>query len=177
MTIQTLAGDGQFLCGIVNVTETSTVKHLIEDDIKTFGKIDGLVNNAGINGTGEWWERETPNDKSWSRVHEVNVREVVRVSELIVPHMKKRKYGKIVNIASIAARQGSSDLPHYSSTKAAVVSWTKSNALQRAPFDVNVNAILPEVSLGSDMGVNSEKTCKIWRSNFGTGKFHRQRSV
>ncbi|PKB60102.1 MAG: hypothetical protein BZY65_01795, partial [SAR202 cluster bacterium Ae2-Chloro-G2] len=64
------------------------------------------------------------NDKSWSRVHEVNVREVVRVSELIVPHMKKRKYGKIVNIASIAARQGSSDLPHYSSTKAAVVSWT-----------------------------------------------------
>ncbi|PKB60256.1 MAG: hypothetical protein BZY65_01565, partial [SAR202 cluster bacterium Ae2-Chloro-G2] len=91
LTIQTLAGDGQFLCGIVNVTETSTVKHMIEEAIKTFGKIDVLVNNAGINGTGEWWERETPNDKSWSRVHEVNVREVVRVSELIVPHMKKRK--------------------------------------------------------------------------------------
>ena len=143
LTIQTLAGDGEFLCYIVDVTETSSVNRMIESAIKAFGKIDVLVNNAGIIGTGKWWERETPNDEDWSRVHEVNVRGVVRVSESIVPHMKRCKYGKIVNIASIAARQGSPDLPHYSTTKAAVVSWTQSNALQLAPFNVNVNAICP----------------------------------
>ena len=65
------------------------------------------------------------------------------MSESIAPHMKRRKYGKIVNIGSIAARQGSPDLPHYSTTKAGVVSWTQSNALQLAPFNVNVNAICP----------------------------------
>ena len=57
--------------------------------------------------------------------------------------MKERRYGKIINIASIAARQGGTDQPHYNASKAAVVSWTQSNALQLAPYDVNVNAVCP----------------------------------
>ena len=143
LTIQRLEGNGEFLSDTVDVTDAVSVDRMIEKAVKAFGKIDVLVNNAGVIGTGKWWERETPNDEDWSRVHEVNVRGVVRVSEAVAPHMKRRKYGKIINIASIAARQGSPDLPHYSTTKAAVVSWTQSNALQLAPFNVNVNAICP----------------------------------
>ena len=70
---------------------------------------------------------------------------MVNVSEAVMGHMKERRYGKIVNIASIAARYGNVDIPHYNASKAAVVSWTQSNALQLAPFDINVNAICPGV--------------------------------
>ena len=68
---------------------------------------------------------------------------VVFVSQAVEPAMKERQSGKIINIASIAARQGGAGIPHYNASKAAVVSWTQSHALQLAPYQVNVNAICP----------------------------------
>ena len=111
--------------------------------LEQFGKIDVLVNDAGIIGGSQWWERETPSDEDWAQVYAVNVRGMVITSEIVSENMKARNYGKIINIASIAARQGSPDIPHYSTSKAAVVSWTQSNAAQLAPHNINVNAICP----------------------------------
>ena len=73
----------------------------------------------------------------------MNLRGAVTASEAVVPHMKERRSGKIVNIASIAARRGGKDMPQYYASKAAVLSWTQSLATQLAPFNVNVNAICP----------------------------------
>jgi len=127
----------------VNVTDRDSVTVMAEHVLEQFGKIDILVNDAGIIGADRWWERETPSDEDWAQVFAVNVRGMVITSEAVSKQMKARNYGKIINIASIAARQGSPDIPHYSTSKAAVVSWTQSNALQLAPYNINVNAICP----------------------------------
>ena len=126
-----------------DVTDVRDVEKMVSFALDTFGKIDILVNNAGIVGAPNWWEREIPNDDDWDQVHSVNVRGIVRVTQAVSAHMKIMNYGKIVNIASIAGRRGSPDLPHYSTTKAAVISWTQSSALQLAEFGINVNAICP----------------------------------
>ena len=129
----------------VDVTDRGLVDHMVADVIEGFGRIDILVNDAGIIGASQWWERDEPSEDDWSQVFAVNVRGVVMVSEAVARHMKERRYGKIINIASIAARQGGPDIPHYSTSKAAVMSWTQSHALQMAPYSVNVNAICPGV--------------------------------
>ncbi len=127
----------------VDVTDRASIQDMVSQVLQRFGTIDILVNDAGIVGVGEWWERERPSDDDWSQVFAVNVRGVVMVSEAVSEHMIERQSGKIVNIASIAARQGSPDLPHYSTSKAAVASWTQSNAAQLARHNINVNAICP----------------------------------
>lgn len=127
----------------VDVTDRASVEAMVVRVLGEFEKIDILVNDAGVVGAPNWWERHTPSDDDWDIAMAVNLRGVVNASEAVAAHMKERSYGKIINIASIAARQGGTDIPHYNASKAAVVSWTQSNALQMAPFNVNVNAICP----------------------------------
>lgn len=93
---------------------------MTEVALEQFGKIDVLVNDAGIIGVSQWWEREIPSDEDWAQVYAVNVRGMVITSEIVSENMKARNYGKIINIASIAARQGSPDIPHYNASKADV---------------------------------------------------------
>ena len=139
-----VAGKGRQAMAIgVDVTEKASVGSMVAQVLDGLGKIDILVNDAGVIGAPNWWERDTPSDEDWDRTYAVNLRGVVIVSEAVAPHMKERRYGKIINIASIGARQGGADIPHYNASKAAVVSWTQSNALQLAPYDINVNAICP----------------------------------
>ena len=131
------------MANVVDVTNRGTVDSMVTEALDTFDRIDILVNDAGVIGAPQWWEREVPSDEDWDLVLAVNLRGVAIVSEAIAPRMKERRYGKIINIASIAARQGGPDIPHYNASKAAVVSWTQSNALQLAPYNINVNAICP----------------------------------
>ncbi|MDP6716133.1 MAG: SDR family NAD(P)-dependent oxidoreductase, partial [SAR202 cluster bacterium] len=126
-----------------DVTDRDSIIAMIELALEQFGKIDILVNDAGIIGASQWWERKTPSDEDWAQTYAVNVRGMVMTSEVVSESMKARNYGKIINIASIAARQGSPDIPHYSTSKAAVVSWTQSHASQLASHNINVNAICP----------------------------------
>lgn len=127
----------------LDVTDKRSAAEVAANVLGQFGKIDILVNNAGVGGAANWWERAVPDDNDWDAVLEINLRGVVNVSQAVDAQMKERRYGKIINIASIAARQGGAAIPHYNASKAAVVSWTQSHALQMAPFDVNVNAICP----------------------------------
>jgi meso-butanediol dehydrogenase/(S,S)-butanediol dehydrogenase/diacetyl reductase len=127
----------------MDVTDENSIDEIISEHIKNREKIDILVNNAGIIGSEGWSNREIPNSQDWTEVYEVNVRGVVKVSERVSKELQNQKHGKIINIASIAARQGSPDSPHYSTSKAAVVSWTQSHALQMAAYNVNVNAVCP----------------------------------
>ena len=127
----------------VDVTDRKSVDNLVRLTLERFDKIDILVNNAGVIGASDWQERETPSDEDWEQVLAVNLRGVAVVTEAASAHMKERRYGKIINIASIAARQGSLAVPHYAASKAAVVNLTQSHALQLAAYDINVNAICP----------------------------------
>jgi NAD(P)-dependent dehydrogenase (short-subunit alcohol dehydrogenase family) len=128
---------------VADVTDRGSVESMVAQTLERFGRIDILVNNAGVIGAPGWWERPAPSDEDWETALSVNLRGAVTASEAVAPHMKERRSGKIVNIASIAARRGGKDMPQYYASKAAVLSWTQSLATQLAPFNVNVNAICP----------------------------------
>tara|TARA_B100000586_G_scaffold90553_1_gene64496 strand:- start:1472 stop:2335 length:864 start_codon:yes stop_codon:yes gene_type:complete len=127
----------------LDVTNRASAQSVVLDLLDQLGQIDIVVNNAGVGGAGGWWERTVPSEDDWDAVLAINLRGVVNISQAVEDGMKERRQGKIVNIASIASRQGGPSIPHYNASKAGVVSWTQSHALQLAPYQINVNAICP----------------------------------
>ena len=136
-------GGGEAEAIAVDVTKQASVDRMIKGAVARFGRVDILVNNAGIIGAPGWENRSQNNDKDWDMIYDVNVRGVARVTESAALQMKKRRYGKIVNIASVAGRQGSPGNPPYNVSKAGVISLTQASAIGLAPFNINVNAICP----------------------------------
>ena len=129
----------------VDVTDQESVDAMVQEVIDRFGRIDILVNNAGIIAAPGWEEREQPNEDDWDQIFEVNVKGIVRVTDAVATHMKERRYGKVINIASVAGRQATGTSAPYSMSKSGVISLTQSQALELATFDINVNSICPSL--------------------------------
>lgn len=127
----------------LDVTDSASCEAMVKGVLARFGRIDILVNNAGVIGSAGWESRETASEEDWDLIYAVNVKGIAKVTAAAAPHMKERRYGKIVNIASIAGRQGSERNPPYSVSKAGVISLTQGLALEMAPYSINVNAICP----------------------------------
>jgi len=127
-----------------NVTCEADVETAVEDVTQHAGPVDILVNNAGITGkAGRLWEL-TQGD--WEAVLAVNVIGPVLCCKAVVGSMRERRYGRIVNIASIAGKEGNPTLGPYSASKAAVIAFTKSLAKELVgQGDITVNAISPAV--------------------------------
>ena len=127
----------------LDVTDQESVDAMVAEVLDSFGRIDVLVNNAGVIGAPGWVDREHQNEDDWNLIYEVNVKGVARVTDAVSPGMKDRRFGKIVNIASVAGRQGSYGQSAYSASKAACISLTQGTAMELAPHNINVNAICP----------------------------------
>jgi 3-oxoacyl-[acyl-carrier protein] reductase len=127
----------------MNVKSEEDIKKVVEESIQKFGKIDILVNNAGICQAGSF--EEVPWE-DWQEIIEVNLGGTVKCSKAVVPHMKKQKYGKIINFSSLSAEVGGIAVaPSYAASKAAISCFTKSLAKYCAPFNINVNAVAPGI--------------------------------
>ncbi|MCH8235315.1 MAG: SDR family oxidoreductase, partial [Chloroflexi bacterium] len=126
-----------------DVTDPEAVSRMVSDTVARFGKIDVLVNNAGVAGAPGWFDHAVSREEDWSFTFGVNVKGMAIVTEAVLPHMKSAHFGKIVNLASIAGRQGRPSLPHYSATKAAVINYTQSLANELGRDNINVNAVCP----------------------------------
>jgi NAD(P)-dependent dehydrogenase (short-subunit alcohol dehydrogenase family) len=125
-----------------DVTKEAQIRAAIVDGIKARGQIDILVNNAGVNpGLGLPFTRQVESD--WDTVFNVNVKSVFFTCKSITPHFMERRYGKIVNISSIAGPLSSLTMPSYSVSKMGVITFTKIVAKELAGYNVNVNAICP----------------------------------
>lgn len=133
---------GKSLALRVDVSRTEDVKAAVEEVLSKFGKIDILVNNAGVTR-----QSKVANmlDEVWHSVVEVNLTGVFVCCRAVIPQMKKRKYGKIVSIASILADRGAPYYAHYGATKAGVVAFTQGLALELGRHNINVNAIGPGI--------------------------------
>ena len=134
-----------FECRLVvgDVAEEETAQRAAEQAIDAWGRIDVLVNNAGIGGANaNIWE--LPVDEM-DRVYRVNLRGVYSFCHTVIPHMLERDYGRVVNIASIAGKEGNPRMAPYSATKAAVISLTKSAGKELARTGVRVNCVTPAV--------------------------------
>lgn len=129
-----LGGDAMALR--VDVASSSEVADSVGRAEARLGAVDILVNNAGVNA---WDDDETV----WRRMFEINVMGVVRCCDALVPGMKERGYGKIVNIASMAGHAGRRWGGAYATGKAAVLRYTKGLAYELASSEINVNAICP----------------------------------
>ena len=134
-----------FECRLVvgDVAEEETARRAAKQAIDAWGRIDVLVNNAGIGGANaNIWE--LPVDEM-DRVYRVNLRGVYSFCHTVIPHMLERDYGRVVNIASIAGKEGNPRMVPYSATKAAVISLTKSAGKELARTGVRVNCVTPAV--------------------------------
>jgi NAD(P)-dependent dehydrogenase (short-subunit alcohol dehydrogenase family) len=126
---------------VVDVTNEASIATAVEALMADFGKIDILVNNAGITGgNAPLWELDPA---VWRRVIEVNLVGPYLTSRAVVPHMVAAGYGRIVNIASIAGKDGNPNASHYSASKAGLIGLTKSLAKELATKGVLVNCITP----------------------------------
>lgn len=135
-----------------DVGDRGMVERMVEETLKEFKVLDILVNNAGVlMGGGSLMEfRDEEFDPMWR----VNVKGILNCSRAVAPHMMERRYGKIINISSVAGL-GTALLPGnmlYASTKAAVIILTKRLALELGPYGINVNAIAPGFIL-TEMGL------------------------
>jgi len=127
----------------VELTQPDSVQNAADSTLKALGRVDILVNNAGIAGvTKKLWEC-TPDE--WQQVLQVNLFGVFLCCRAIVPKMIEQGYGRIVNIASIAGKEGNPNASHYSACKAGVIALTKSLAKETARSGVIVNCITPAV--------------------------------
>jgi NAD(P)-dependent dehydrogenase (short-subunit alcohol dehydrogenase family) len=125
----------------VDVSNESSVARATDSTIATFGKIDILVANAGIAGPNhKTWEY--PID-AWKQVVEINLIGVFLCCRAVLPYMLSRGYGRIVNVASIAGKEGNPNASAYSASKAGVIALTKSLGKETADKNIGVNCITP----------------------------------
>jgi 3-oxoacyl-[acyl-carrier protein] reductase len=132
-----------------DVADEEALRHVADE----VGPVDVLVNSAGIVGPGKALLDTTPEE--WRRVFDVNVLGTVNTMRVFVPGMRERGWGRVVNVASMAGKDGNPNLSVYSASKAAVIGLTKSAGKELATTGVLVNAIAPAV-IATPMNDNTE---------------------
>jgi NAD(P)-dependent dehydrogenase (short-subunit alcohol dehydrogenase family) len=155
----------------VDVSNLEAVNAATADTLKALGKIDILVGNAGIAGPNHTvWDY--PVDE-WRRVIEINLFGIYYTNRAVVPHMIERNYGRIVNIASVAGKEGNPNASAYSSSKAAVIAFTKSLAKELADRDIAVNVVTPAAAKTRIFDQMTPEFHKFMLSKIPRGRFLR----
>ena len=164
-----IAGAGDLHRAIVELTDAQAVARAADEAAAAFGGIDILVNNAGIAGpTVPSWEY--PLD-DWRRVIDVDLNAVYYCCRAIVPRMREQDYGRIVNVASIAGKEGNPNAVAYSAAKAGVIALTKSIAKETADKNIAVNCITPAAAKTRIFDQISQQHIDYMLSKIPRGRF------
>lgn len=153
----------------VDVSDARAVEAAFADAVRCAGSIEILVNNAGINGpvVPSW---DYPLD-AWRRVMAINLDGVFHGCRTAVPHMRERRYGRIVNVASIAGKEGVPGISAYSAAKAGVIALTKSLAKELARDGVSANCIAPAITQTELFKEMSDEHIAAMKAKIPMGRF------
>jgi 3-oxoacyl-[acyl-carrier protein] reductase len=153
----------------VDVTSYKDVEHARDQTLKAFTRLDILVNNAGIAGPNvKTWEY--PLD-AWKQVLAVNLDGPFHCCRAIAPTMIAQNYGRIVNIASIAGKEGNPNAPAYSASKAGVIALTKSLGKELASHDISVNCLTPAAARTAIFDQMTQEHIDFMLSKIPRGRF------
>ena len=153
---------------VIDVSNFEKVNNTVIE-INKSSNIDILINNAGITGpTAELWNYSI---KDWNKVVEINLNGTFNCCKSIVPNMVKNNYGRIVNIASVAGKDGNANASAYSSAKAAVLALTKALGKELAEKNIAVNAITPSGAKTRILDQMTDKHVKWMLSKVPRGRF------
>ena len=164
-----LAADGPVGVHAVELTDDAAVEGAARAAVARHGRIDVLVNNAGITGgNAPTWELAP---QVWREVIEVNLVAPYLTCRAVVPHMLARGYGRIVNIASVAGKEGNPNASHYSASKAGLIALTKSLAKELATKGVLVNAVTPAAAQTAMFDTMTQQHIDFMLSKIPMGRF------
>ena len=144
----------------IDVTSRPSVEETFSSVISQWGHLDILINNAGVYAAPGYEDSPEDREEDWDSTFAINVKGTVFCCKAVMPHVKERRYGKIINIASIAGRWSNPWHLHYCASKASVISYTQGLARMLAPFNINVNAICPGI-LWTDMWKTIARRLKV----------------
>ena len=124
-----------------DLTIESEVESMVANVIEKFKRVDILINSAGVTGPGNI---DNTSLEDWNYIHQNNGTSTFLCCKHVIPHMKKKKYGKILNISSIAGRfRGMTSGLHYAYTKSGLLGFTRQLGAEVAPWQINVNCLCP----------------------------------
>jgi NAD(P)-dependent dehydrogenase (short-subunit alcohol dehydrogenase family) len=147
---------GRAIAAQGDVTDAKAVKAMVDKTIAEFGKVDILVNNASLASNVRhvpFWELT---EDEWDRVMQVNVRGMFQCAKAVIPDMKSRAYGKIVNVSSSTVQRGVPFFMHYVTSKSAIIGMTRAMANELGEFGICVNSLAP--GLTASEGVLAGRT-------------------
>jgi 3-oxoacyl-[acyl-carrier protein] reductase len=136
---------GAVLAVAADVTKADEVERLIDETVARFGTVEVLVNNAG--GTGRRSPFHELSDEEWFEVLDLNLISAVRLTRAVLPHMRRQRWGRIINVASESGTQPSALKPHYNASKAALINLTKSLSKTYGEYGILVNAVSPATTI------------------------------
>jgi 2-dehydro-3-deoxy-L-rhamnonate dehydrogenase (NAD+) len=153
----------------VDVSDLAAVEKARDATVNALGKIDILVNNAGIAGINKTvWETDF---EEWRKVLRINLDGPFICCKAIVPLMIKQNYGRIVNIASIAGKEGNPNAAHYSASKAGLIALTKSLGKELAGHEISVNAVTPAAAKTAIFDQMTQQHIDFMLSKIPKGRF------
>ena len=164
--IEDLGGKSEFLQ--FNVTESGIVEEKIKYILEIYGRIDILVNNAGITRDSLFMRMK---EEQWDEVFNVNMKGVFHCTKNVVRSMIKNKYGKIINVASVAGEMGNPGQANYASTKSGIMGFTKSLAKELGSKNINVNAVSPGFIMTHLTDVLPEETKEKYKELIPLARF------
>jgi len=153
----------------VDVADAAAVERAQGETLRRYGRVDVLVNNAGIAGPNTpTWEYPL---EAWRKVLDIDLTGVFLCCRALVPLMRERNYGRVVNIASIAGKEGNPNAPAYSAAKAGVIALTKSLGKELAGSGVLVNCVTPAAVETDIFAQMTREHIEFMRSKIPMGRF------
>ena len=153
----------------VDVTDQESIDRALRKTLASFGKIDVLVNNAGI--AGPTMPVVDYPVADWKRVIDIDLHGPFLVSRVVVPHMVKAGYGRIVNIASIAGKEGNPNAAAYAAAKGGLIAFTKALGKELAQTGVLVNCVAPAAAQTAILDQVTPEFAKFMLSKIPMGRF------